>query len=193
MSLSWNTRSLLFALGAVAGLVGDRVHVDTFTTRYADSAVPVIGSSPLWFPLATGVATVVLAETRLRLPSPRTDRSLQQGIGAVAAVLAIYALTGILHGSSLFSVTVLILALSALTWATFGDVQAAYVGLVAALVGPVLEMIGAATGLFSYASDADSLGGVAPWLPGLYFAFGVTAAVLGELGAARTPRVSATG
>lgn len=195
VTLTWNIRTMLFALGAVAGLIGDHVHVDTFTTRYADSPFPVIGSSPLWFPVLTGLATVVLAEMRLRLPEPRTDRTLQQGIGAVAAVLSIYALTGILHGSTLFPVTVLVVGLAALTWATFGDVQAAYVGLVAALVGPVLEMIGAAAGSFSYASDTDSLGGVAPWLPGLYFAFGVTAALLGELGAQRSPRpagVSAT-
>lgn len=181
MSLNWSARGVLFVLGAVAGLVGDHIHVDTFTTSYADSWVPVVGSSPLWFPVATGLATVLLAELRLRLPEPRTGLRVRHAAGAVAAVLAIYSLTGILHGTSVFATTVLVLALAALTGTTFGDLPGMYVGLVAAFFGTVAEIIGAAAEVFSYAGDVDGLRGVAPWLPALYFAFGIAAALLGEL------------
>ncbi|MFG1930299.1 hypothetical protein ACGFK1_06535 [Mycobacterium sp. NPDC048908] len=37
--------------------------------------------------------------------------------------------------------------------------------------------------MFRYADDSDSLSGVAPWLPALYFAFGVVVGVLAEIAA----------
>lgn len=185
MELQWPARGVLFLLGAVVGPVGDHIHVATLTTSYPDSPIPEIGSSPLWFPLATGLATVLLAELRLRVAPPRTRFGVRHGIGAIAAVLGTYALTGILHGAPMFAVTILIGSLAAVTWAAFGDLAAVWVGLVAAVAGPVTEIVGAAAGTFSYAADADQLAGVAPWLPALYFTFGVAAALLGELSVAR--------
>jgi len=38
-------------------------------------------------------------------------------------------------------------------------------------------------GVFTYADSCDELFGVAPWLVPLYFAFGVVAALLGEIAA----------
>ncbi|WP_460357212.1 hypothetical protein [Mycobacterium sp. ZZG] len=61
----------LFLLGATAALIGDHSHVVTGTTVYYTDAVPFIWSSPLWFPVLVGAATVSLAELRLRLPAPR--------------------------------------------------------------------------------------------------------------------------
>jgi hypothetical protein len=52
----------------------------------------------------------------------------------------------------------------------------------------------AAAGVFRYADDSDALLGVAPWLPALYFAFGVVAAMLAEIAAKdRQPSVRSSG
>ena len=62
----------LFVLGAVAALVGDHSHIVTGTTEYLSDAVPFVWSSPIWFPILVGGATVSVAELRLHLPAPRT-------------------------------------------------------------------------------------------------------------------------
>jgi hypothetical protein len=56
---------------------------------------------------------------------------------------------------------------------------------IAAVVGPIVEAVVATAGLARYADDSDALFGVAPWLPALYFAFGVVVALLAEIGATR--------
>jgi len=53
----------------------------------------------------------------------------------------------------------------------------------AAIGGPIVEAVLAWTGVFRYADDSDALFGVGPWLPALYFAFGVVVALLGEIAA----------
>ena len=53
----------------------------------------------------------------------------------------------------------------------------------AAAVGPVVEIGIAAAGQFRYVPGSDGLFGVAPWLVPLYFAFGVVAALIGEIAA----------
>jgi hypothetical protein len=52
---------------------------------------------------------------------------------------------------------------------------------IAAVVGPAVEAVIAAAGLARYAVDSDGLFGVAPWLPALYFAFGVVVSLLAEI------------
>ena len=87
--------------------------------------------------------------------------------------------------------TVLIYALAAITWCVLGDGPGAVCGVLAAIGGPIVEAVLAATGVFRYADDSDSLLGVAPWLPALYFAFGVVVGVLAEIAAKdRQPRVT---
>jgi hypothetical protein len=73
--------TFLFLLGAAAGLVGDHAHVVTGTTEYFTPAHAVlfIWSSPLWFPVLVGGATVSLAELRLHLPRPRTEVTPRPG------------------------------------------------------------------------------------------------------------------
>lgn len=186
MTLSWKGLAGLFVLGAVIGPIGDHIHVVTGTTRYYDSWVPVIGDSPLWFPLVVGLATAALGAIRVRLAPVRPGLDVRHGIGVVAAVLVTYAFTGILNGTSIFALTVLIVGMAALTWAAFGDDPAIVCGVMAAVGGPAAEIIGTWTNLFDYADSSDGLLGVAPWLPALYFAFGVAAALLGELVAGRS-------
>ena len=119
----------LFVLGAVAALVGDHSHIVTGTTEYLSDAVPLVWSSPIWFPILVGAATVSVAELRLHLPAPRTSVTARHGLAGVAAVIGIYVITALMHT----------------------------------------------------AEHSDAPFGVAPWLPALYFAFGVVTALLAEI------------
>ena len=185
MKLRWPDAVFLFLLGAVASLVGDHSHVVTGTTEYLSDAVPFVFSSPLWFPALVALATVSVAEFRLHMPALRADVTPRQGLAGVAAVLGIYVTTALVHTAPAVPVNVLIYALAAITWCALGDRWGAVCGVIAAVVGPVVEIVVAAAGLARYADDSDALFGVAPWLPALYFAFGVTVALLAEIFASR--------
>jgi hypothetical protein len=178
----------LFVLGAVAALVGDHSHIVTGTTEYLSDAVPFVWSSPVWFPLLVGAATVTVAELRLHLPAPRASVTARQGLAGVVAVIGIYVVTALVHTAPTVPANVLIYALAILTWCALGDRYGALCGLLAAIVGPVVEAVLAAAGLARYAEDSDALLGVAPWLPALYFAFGVVVALLAELSEIATSR-----
>jgi hypothetical protein len=93
VKLRWPVAAFLFALGAVASLVGDHSHVVTGTTEYLSDAVPFVWSSPIWFPILVALAAVSIAELRLHLPDLRTSVSVRQGIAGVAAVIGIYVTT----------------------------------------------------------------------------------------------------
>ncbi len=177
---------LVFVLGAAAGLIGDHSHVVTGTTEYlpASHAVPFLWSSPIWFPLMVGGATVALAELRLHLPAPRTTMTVRHGVAGAAAVLGTYVVTALMHTAPTVPVTTLICALAALTYCALGDRAALPGAVVVAVCGPAAEIAIAATGAFRYATDADSLFGVAIWLVPLYFAFGIVAALIAEIAAA---------
>lgn len=180
-------RDVLFflALGAAASLVGDHSHVVTGTTEYFTDAVPFVWSSPIWFPVLVALATVSLAELRLHLPSPRADVTARQGLAGVAAVLGIYVTTALIHTAPAVPATALIVTLAAITWCALGDGPAVVCGVLAAVIGPVVEIVIAKAGLFAYHEACDGLFGVAPWLVPLYFAFGVVVALLAEIVARR--------
>src|SRR5882757_4943 len=177
--------AFLFLLGAAGGLVGDHAHVVTGTTEYFAPAheVPFIWSSPLWFPVLVGGATVSLAELRLHLPRPRTDVTPRQGLAGVAAVIGTYVVTALIHAASGVPATALICTLAVITWCALGDGPAVICGVLAAVVGPVAEIVLVDVGMFRYGETCDQLFGVGPWLVPLYFAFGIVAALLGELAA----------
>ena len=181
MKLRWPVAVFLCALGAVASLIGDHSHVVTGTTEYLSYAVPFVWSSPIWFPILVALATVSIAELRLHLPDLRTSVSVRQGIAGVAAVLAIYVTTALVHTAPSIPANVLVYSLAAITWCALGDWWGAVCGVLAAVVGPLIEAVVAAAGLARYAEDSDALLGVAPWLPALYFAFGVVVALLAEI------------
>jgi hypothetical protein len=173
----------LLTLGAVASLVGDHSHVVTGTTEYLTDAVPFVWSSPIWFPVLVAVATVSLAELRLHLPAPRTSVTMREGLAGVAAVIGIYVTTALVHTAPVVPATMLIYALAVITWCVLGDGPGALCGVLAAIGGPIVEAVIAKLGAFRYADDSDALFGVGPWLPALYFAFGVVVALLGEIAA----------
>ncbi len=177
---------VLFAIGAVGGLVGDAGHVQSHTTRYLDHSVPFIWESAIWFCLAVGLATAALAELRLRLGPSRPGFDLRVGLAAIAAVLALYAVTAIVHDEPEGPATTLVAALVVLIACWLGGGRPALAcGLAAAIVGPLAEAVIVESELSEYAPSSDSLLGVPLWLPALYFAFGFVVARLAELAVAR--------
>lgn len=175
--------AVLFVVGAVAALVGDHSHVVTGTTEYLSFSVPFVWSSPFWFPLIVGAATVTIAEVRLRMPDVRTTLTPRHGLAGVTAVVGIYICTALVHTAPPVPAIGLIAVLAIVTWCVLGDRYGAVCGAIAAVVGPLVEVGIAASGVFRYTEGSDGLWGVAPWLTALYFAFGVVAATLGEIAA----------
>jgi hypothetical protein len=173
---------LLFGIGAAGGLVGDACHVATGTTTYLDDTFPFIWKSQLWFPFAVGLATVTTGELRLRLGPARPGSSPVEAAAAIASVIALYALTAVVTDEDPLTATVLIWSLAFVIAARFGGGQPALVcAVLAAILGPVAEILIVEAGLAMYAPSADGLLGVAEWLPALYFAFGIVAARLAEI------------
>ena len=187
MKLSLSRLLLLFLIGAVISPFGDHGHVVSGTTQYLSTAVPFVWDSALWFPLMVGLATAATAELRLHLGPLREDVDWRDGLAGIAVVMGIYAMTALLRHQPLVPATVLIVAFAVITWRCFGDGPGAICGLLAGIMGAGVEAAMVAAGLFRYAKDIDVLCGVAPWLPALYFAFGVVVAQLGEI-AARTQK-----
>jgi hypothetical protein len=182
MRLRWTELGILFAIGAAGGLVGDAGHVQAGTTTYLDDALPFVWESALWFPILVGMATASVGELRLRLGPPRPGSDLRVGLAAVAAVLAIYAVTALVHEAPEGPATTLVAMLAVLVACWLGGGRAALAcGIAAAVVGPLAEIAIVELELAAYAPSADTLGGVALWLPALYFAFGFVAARLAEL------------
>ena len=108
------------------------------------------------------------------------------GIAAIAAVLAIYAITALVYDEPEGPATTLVLTLAVLVACWLGGgTPALACGVAAAIVGPLAEILIVELELAGYAPSADRLGGVALWLPALYFAFGFVAARLAELLVAR--------
>jgi hypothetical protein len=175
--------AFLFVLGSVASLIGDHSHVATGTTEYFTDAVPFVWSSPIWFPVMVAVAAVSIAELRLHLPAPRASVTARQGLAGVAAIIGIYVITALVHSAPAVPGTVLICVLAIITWCVLGDGPGALCGVLAAVGGPIVESVLVAVGVFAYNDDSDALFGVGPWLPALYFAFGVVVALLAEIAA----------
>jgi hypothetical protein len=177
---------ILFAIGAAGGLVGDAAHVDAGTTRYLDDSLPFVWNSALWFPILVGIATAAVGELRLRLGPCGAALPLRQAAAAIAAVLAIYAITALVYAEPEGAATTLVLMLAVLVVCWLADGWPAVVcGITAAIVGPAAEIVVVELELTEYAESSDSLFGVALWLPALYLAFGVVAARLAELLVAR--------
>jgi hypothetical protein len=186
MRLSPTEFVALFVIGAAGGLVGDAGHVQAGTTEYLDDSLPFIWESALWFPLLVGLSTASLAEIRLWLGPPRPGLDLRAGAAGIAAVIGIYALTALVYTEPELPATALISTLAVLVAVCLADGRPALIcGALAALLGPVVEIVVVEAEWARYHETADSLLGVAPWLVPLYFAFGVVAARLGELAVAR--------
>jgi hypothetical protein len=170
------TAVIVFALGVAVALAGDACHVASGTTRYEWDGVPELWRSAIWFPVLVGSAVLAAALAGRRSGLPERTRSVGDVLLGAAAVLALYALTATLRDEP-ETVSVVLCAAIALGifawWDPSPRVLVIAVG--AAVAGPAAEALVVAAGAASYAEDVDSLAGVAPWLPCLYFAAGAVA------------------
>lgn len=187
------TAVAIVATGFAVGLVGDACHVASGTTRYEWEGVPILWRSAIWFPVLLGSAVLAAAWAgeHAGLPAVRVRRRVDAVIGA-AAVLGLYALTAALRGEPVTVSVALTGAVAVVIWAWW-DPSPGTLALAAgaAVAGPLAEIAIVQTGAASYAPDADDLGGVAPWLPCLYFAAGAVAgglwSAIGRDGRPREP------
>ena len=180
-TLSTLTTALtIAALGGAIALAGDACHIASGTTHYDVDAIPAVWRSAVWFPFAVGAAVLLAAWSSERLGLPAARRRTRADVPAgAAAVLALYALTALLRHQPMTVSVVLTAALAVLVWAWWDPSRGALLtAVVAAVLGPLGEMAVSATGAAHYATDADGLGGVAPWLPCLYFAAGAVSSRL---------------
>ena len=174
------TAAVVAALGFAVGLAGDACHVASGTTRYEWTGVPEIWQPPgvVPGPADGAVLLAAWAGERSGLPAART-RSRADAITGAALVLALYALTAVLKGQPDTVSVVLTGALAVAVWSWWDPSPGAFaVAAVAAVAGPLAEIVVVSLDAASYAPDSDGLGGVAPWLPCLYFAAGAVASGL---------------
>ena len=173
------TATTIVLLGAAVALAGDACHVASGTTHYKWDGVPSIWRSAIWFPVlvAGGVLGLALTGRDLaqRFPAARV-RTRADVLPAAAAVLALYALTAVVHDQPDTVSVVLTAAIALVIWSVWDPSPgAALGGAIAAITGPLVEIAVVAIGAAEYAPGADQLAGVAPWLPCLYFAAGAVA------------------
>ena len=150
------------------------------TTHYEWSGVPTIWRSAVWFPVLVAGAVLLAAwlAERADLPAAKVRGRIDVVLGA-GVVLALYALTAALRGQPTTVSVVLTAAVAVTIWAWWDPSPGALlVAVAAAVAGPLAEIGITAAGAASYADDSDALGGVAPWLPCLYFAAGAVASRL---------------
>jgi hypothetical protein len=167
------------ALGFVVALAGDACHVASGTTRYEWHGVPEIWRSRAWFPFVVAGAVLLAAWMGRRADLPARPRDARDVLLGAAAVLALYALTAALRGQPATVSVVLTGALAVGIWAWWDPSASAFViAAGAAVAGPLTEIVLVSLNAASYAPDSDGLGGVAPWLPCLYFAAGAVASGL---------------
>jgi hypothetical protein len=169
----------IFALGFGIALAGDATHVASGTTEYHWD-LPAIWKSAFWFPFAVGAAVTAAAWAAERFgPPPRKTHSLVDVVLGAAAVLALYALTAVVHSQPPTVSVVLTGAIAVAIWAWWDPSPRAFaVATIAAVAGPLAEAAIVSAGAASYAPDADGLLGVGEWLPCLYFAAGAVASGL---------------
>jgi hypothetical protein len=173
------TAGTIVVLGAVVALAGDACHVASGTTHYEWDGVPTIWRSAIWFPflVAGGVLGLAITGRDLARRFPATRRRTATDVlPAAAAVLGLYALTAVVHDQPDTVSIVLTAAIAIVIWGVWDPSPgAALGGAIAAVAGPLAEIVIVAIGAASYAPGSDQLAGVAPWLPCLYFAAGAVA------------------
>jgi len=173
------TAGVIFAIGFVTSLIGDACHVSSGTTEYLWSGVPNLWLSGVWFPFLVGGSVVGAARSGIKAKLPARRRTRHDVVLAVAAVLALYALTATMRGTPTTVAVTLCSGIAVVIWRWWDpSLGTLTVALGAAVLGPLAEIGIVAIGAARYAADSDSLLGVAPWLPPLYFAAGAVASGL---------------
>lgn len=174
------TAGAIIVIGFVVGLAGDACHVASGTTEYEWDGVPTIWRSAIWFPLLLSGALLSAALAGERWAGePVRGRGRSDLVTGAGAILALYALTAVVRDQPDTVTVVLIGALAVAIWSWWDPSPGSLaIALAAAVLGPLAEILVVELGAASYAPGADSLAGVAPWLPCLYFAAGAVASRL---------------
>lgn len=161
------TAPLLFLLGATYGVLLDRLHVLSGTTRYAGT-----DGQPLWVPLLFGGAALLLGATRIVLGRRLEDgpRPISGGLvlGALALFGVAYAISAFVPGP--IALGLLVFFGVAMVHGLDRSVAGGATALAAMVAGPLAEIGLSAAGAFRYV-DAPGPGyvlGVPHWLPFLY-------------------------
>jgi hypothetical protein len=175
---------ILFAAGFAGGLIGDAANVDAGITRYLDHSVPFIWRSPIWFPILVGTATASVGLVRVRLGRLRPESDPRVAVAAGASAMAIYAITSLFDNDGTATI-LLVTSLGVITACAFADRPGLICGLIAMLIGPLVEIAIVQLDLSEYTTANNGLFGVGPTLTGLYLGFGVAAARITEVLVAR--------
>lgn len=174
------TAAVIAALGFAVSLAGDATHVASGTTVYEWDDLPAIWRSAIWFPFMVSGAVLLaaLAGRRAGLPADRV-RTRADAVGGVAAIAALYAVTAALRGEPETVSVLLTAGIAVVIWSWWDPSPGTLaLAVAAAVLGPLAEILIVEIGAASYTPGSDGLGGVAPWLPCLYFAAGAVAAGL---------------
>jgi hypothetical protein len=170
---------IMFVLGATLGSALDAIHTWSGMTAYPS---PVFLRAAWWTPLAFGVAGLA---TGLAYPwlerSTRRDvavaRTPREALVAFAAFTLLYLVSGFWRAES--GAKAAVVAFGAVyMWLRFARTRAAaLMAIAAAIVGPAVEAVLVATGLFLHLKP-DVLG-VPLWLPPLYAAGSIASGLVG--------------
>ncbi len=163
--------ALLLGFGAVIGTLLDAFHTFSGTTAYTH---PVALSTAWWAPVlfagAYGFGGVLYARGFAHLAGQRPTAGRKTLVLALVAFAAIYALSAWLPPSR----KLVVVATAAVgAFVAFDRTPAGFLlGLVAAFLGPLAEVLLIRAGLFRHL--APDVLGVPFWLPALYFSAGPT-------------------
>jgi len=168
---------LLF--GAVVGSLLDSFHTHSGTTKYPHE---IAFKMAWWTPLLFAVAYTVLGVT-YRVLDEHCSMRLQTRPARVEEMLAfsfLYYVSGFLPASNLVKLLVMMAGGGLLWCARDRSLSTVLLGIFAAVVGPLFEIILVQQGAFSHLQP-DFLG-IPMWLPGLYFASAPAACFVAWLG-----------
>lgn len=128
--------------------------------------------------VSSAVVVAAWASERAGTTPVRHRGRADAALGA-CLVLALYALTAALRHQPVTVSVLLVSALAVAVWAWWDPSRGTLaVACAAAVAGPLAEIGIVAVGAARYEHGVDQLAGVAPWLPGLYFAAGAVASRL---------------
>lgn len=162
---------LLSLFGATIGVLLDGLHTFSGTTEYTH---PLVFRTAWWAPLlfanAYGVGGMIYAVGHRRLGGPPEVRSRRELAFGLVAFAGLYAISAYLPAPNAVKLVVLFAGAAALWWRLDRTRAGAMLACVAAVAGPLTEIVLTHLGFFRHL-QADVLG-VPIWLPALYFASG---------------------
>ena len=180
---------IIFAVGFIVGPIGDFYHVHTGTTTYPPEIYGFYFLGlPFWVPLLFGGAALAVGLSHPsfdQMLGPKHRRpgaqSLSRVLIGLVFFLGAYILSGYLPVSFGWHNDLILALLAIVAWALLDWTwQGLVLGALTAIAGTAAEIILVHLGIFSYLPPRNTLLGVAPWLPWLYFNASVAVGNLGR-------------